>query len=72
MQPERKDEMGNRLDDTAKVLLILELLLERARQEGLGEEMVEVLYANLGELLDDNSEGVNTTLLEAIQIVLNR
>lgn len=63
---------GKPLNDTAKVLLILELLLARCKQCGLTDEKEEELYAVLSHLLEDNSEGINTTLLEGIQIVLNR
>ncbi len=61
---------GPPLNDTAKVLLIVDLVLERAKQEGLGEDKADELGAVFHQLLDDNSEGVNTTLLEAIEIVL--
>ena len=64
----RKDQ----LNDTAKVNLILHLLLERARQCGLTDEIHKALIFGLHPLLSDNSEGINTTLLEAIQIVLKR
>ena len=60
------------LNETAKVLMILELLLTRYKQCGLTEEAGEEVYTILSHLLDDNPEGNNTTLLEGIQIILNR
>lgn len=63
---------GKRLNDTGKVIQILALLLERAKQEGLTPDKRDELFNVLGTLLEDNSEGINTTLLEAIQIVLDR
>ena len=62
--------LGMPLNDTAKVLLIVDLLLKRAKQEGLREDKADELRAVFHQLLADNSEGVNTTLLEAIEIVL--
>ena len=61
-----------KLDDNGKVHVILHLLLERARQCGLTDEIHKALIFGLDPLLSDNSEGINTTLLEAIQIVLKR
>ena len=67
-----KTKKGKKLNDTAKVIQILNLLLTRAQQEGLTKKKKDELFNVLGTLLDDNSEGINTTLLEAIQIVLDR
>ena len=69
MTRERKTKQP---DDNGKVHVILHLLLERARQCGLTDEIHKALIFGLDPLLSDNSEGINTTLLEAIQIVLNR
>ncbi|MBN72400.1 MAG: hypothetical protein CME32_24350 [Gimesia sp.] len=63
---------GRKLNDTGKVIQILNLLLERATQEGLPSNERDELYDYLGGFLEDNSEGINTTLLEGVQIVLNR
>jgi hypothetical protein len=63
---------GKKLCANGKVILILDMLLERATQEGLPETERDELYDYLGGFLDDNTEGVNTTLLQGIEIVLNR
>lgn len=62
--------LGTPLNDTAKVLLIVDLLIERAKQEGLLEKKADELRIVFNSFIDDHSEGVNTTLLEAIEIVL--
>jgi hypothetical protein len=63
---------GRKLCDNGKVIQILNLLLERAKQEGLPPNERDELFNYLGGFLEDNSEGINTTLLEGVQIVLNR
>ena len=57
---------------TVKARTILALILTRCEQNGLTQEKSEELKQVLGYLLGDDDDGINSTLLEAFQIVLSK
>ena len=57
---------------TVKARAVLALILMRCEQNGLTQEKSEELKQVLSYLIGDDNDGINSTLLEAIQIVLSK